>query len=199
MAHNRLEGMPPDSDRLTENQFVLLGHVLLKSEKDGATMPVIWSPKSFMGGSLTKAEASTVSTRLKTLIKRGFIKRYGRELYITEQGERALRVYATRKKDDDTVAHGISALLDLRQMQRERQALDTALGVMRHREMPPGDKNIVLKQLGEALFDAVEKELYIHVTFMEASGGYDEEKMRVIEQRIANFLQEVSEKPMEKG
>lgn len=173
MELDRPEGVPPDNGRLTKNQFVLLAHVFLRGQKDGATVPVIWSPKSFMGGSLTRAEASTVSTRLKTLIQRGFIKRYGRELFITEEGEHALRAYAGKEEGGDEIAYAVSALLDLLQAVKERKALDTVFRVMRLREMPSGDRSIVLEQVRKALSDTLRKETDIHARITEVVGKYD--------------------------
>lgn len=171
MPYKPPEDMPAERGHLTENQFVLLGHVFLMGEKNGDTVPFVWSPKNFMGRPLTRTEASTVSTRLKTLIQRGFIKRYGRELSITDQGEHALRVHAMKKgigRDDDLM-HSVLALLDVRQVTKEREALETALAVMRLRKMPPEDTDTVLKHVENALIDTCKKELSILLRFVQAT------------------------------
>lgn len=95
MALKLPEGLPTGIKRLTPKQFHLLAWVYRKGYHDvGQHSPTVWSPKTYMGRSLGRSEAATLSKRLRTLLERGLLTLQGRELKITDSGIDQLRIYA---------------------------------------------------------------------------------------------------------
>jgi hypothetical protein len=102
------EAAPVGITRLTPKQFDLLAWVYRKGYKGiGQRSPIVWSPKTYMGRSLSRSEAATLSKRVKTLVEHGLLTMHGRELNITDDGINRLRIYALEHPNKK----GVSALL----------------------------------------------------------------------------------------
>jgi hypothetical protein len=128
MGHKRPKGLPPDWQKITDKQFTLLADVLIRNHRDGELVPVIWSPKKFLGRSPTRGESSAMSTRLKTLINQGLVRRYGRELLVTELGQRVLWVNAkNRAQTGDLLARAVVFFTEMLEAKEERDAFATAV------------------------------------------------------------------------
>lgn len=168
MAHNRPEDMPPDAERLTIHQYELLSVVFIKGfSQSGEIVPVVWSPTKIIGKSLTRGEASTISTRLKTLIQRGFIKRYGNELFVTEWGRYALWAYASKNQNEGLALRIVLNALDFYEAREEVKAFKKVLAVMKTRQLPPENRVTILYTLGNELGAAILRENMAYNELME--------------------------------
>lgn len=95
--------LPSDElQKLTEKQFDLLVWVYVAGYRTAADIHITWSPKAFLKRSPTKAEAATLSKRMKTLVERGLLTHHKRELSITDTGKLLLASYAS-----DLVGHPV--------------------------------------------------------------------------------------------
>lgn len=152
--------MPPDEQKLTDKQFSLLADVLIRSNRDGEIVPVVWSPKKFLSRSPTRGESSAMSTRLKTLIDRGFIKRYGRELLVTELGQRELWVSAMdRAQMGDMLARAVLFFTEMLKARKEKEAFATAGSALIGERIPIEKKTEIIQILISAASNAEGREI----------------------------------------
>lgn len=174
MPHNRPEDMPPDAERLTTYQFELLSVLFVKGHSlEGDPVPVVWSPTKITGRTLTRAEASTLSTRLKTLVQRGFIKRYGNELFITEWGKYALRTYASKEQNAKRLlARVVLATLNFWEAKEEIKAYKKVLSIMEARPLPPEKRDAILYAIRNSMFASIVMEQGAHAELMKLREEY---------------------------
>ena len=103
LAHKR----PPRTDadgnltRLTANQFDLLSWIFVEMhlgnlEDKPLGVPVVWSPKTYLGRSPTNAEASTLSKRLGILVGYRLVIQRKRLLTVTGRGIKLLKLQNDR-------------------------------------------------------------------------------------------------------
>lgn len=93
MSHNGPEGIASRQPLLTQKQFDLLAWVYLKGYREVGHSQVTWSPRAYMGRSLGRSEAATLSKRVSTLVDQGSLNRWGKDLKLTDLGKRRLKAY----------------------------------------------------------------------------------------------------------
>jgi hypothetical protein len=149
------KGLPWSHNRLTEKQFNLLSYVFFKSCKPADTTkprqeePVIWSAKTFLGRSPTKAEAATLSRRVATLNNHGLLKKSGRMVTVTDYGKTMLRTHVleheTKENGLDTLDPVLQALGFLLDIHESEQRLDAIQLTMRA-ALAHGKHNLLVAQ-----------------------------------------------------
>lgn len=163
MASKSLREASSQPARLTQKQFRLLGLLLVESIKGDQFGPIIWSPKKLLGRSPTRAESSALSTRLKTLVGQGLVKRFGREVTVTELGKTALWSHATNKgasgdAGDLEDSRAVLSVLKVIEAREQKKAIAVVLKVISDQEMPPASRQVILSELTKAAQKASTRE-----------------------------------------
>lgn len=100
MGHNRPKGAPFATTRLTPKQFDLLTWVYLAGYRDVGNSQITWSPQAYIGRSPSRSESATLSKRVSTLVDHELLSRWGRDLKLTNEGTRLLRLYVLENPDE---------------------------------------------------------------------------------------------------
>ncbi len=147
---DKSKGAPLDS-KLTPKQFELLASLLFRSYQGDEHVGFTWSPKKLLGRSPTRGESSSLSARLRTLTEQGFVKRYGRDLFVTEQGKARLREDAIAGAEvGDLMSLGVLAFVEALAAKSQKETLGTAMDIVSkepEEALPEEEKSRVIKAL----------------------------------------------------
>lgn len=159
------KGEPLDS-KLTPKQFELLAGLLFRSYQGGEHVGFTWSPKKLLGRSPTRGESSSLSARLKTLTEQGFVKRYGRDLFVTGQGIAKLRENALEGAEaGDHPSLAVIAFTEALEAKRQKEALITAGRVILKAELPMEERESVIQTLSSVAENIGKREFEAHELF----------------------------------
>ncbi len=165
---DKSKGVPLDS-KLTPKQFELLASLLFKSYQGDEQVSFTWSPKKLLGRSPTRGESSSLSARLRTITEQGFVKRYGQDLLVTEQGKARLREDAIPGAEvGERTSLGVLAFVEALGAKSQKEALGTAMDIISkepEEALQEEEKSRVIKALMAAAISKQKREIQAREIF----------------------------------